>query len=259
MEHTPSHCRKVDQFPEERPLLAAILSLAPAYPAQNIEPSVGTKAVCGFQQFRRDACSVLWRQAALCNWCQSFSQLGRSRLKATSKMVSLLLTVTLPSRQPLHPYMEITAVQHLSWCPRRCASKAGPARPRPPCGWAFAARPGRALFTPLPSPFLLVPGHLLSTMSGAELATWQTGYVASKNVRLLYHSLSEEGDGKICLVSEGRQRWRQKEHHLGLLDLSHSITLVSPLPSLLSKRHLYFSVQIWQNFASFLLYLTWLL
>lgn len=47
---SPKPLQKGWELLEERPLSAAILSLAPAYPAHNIEPSVKAKAACGLQQ-----------------------------------------------------------------------------------------------------------------------------------------------------------------------------------------------------------------
>lgn len=140
-------------------------------------------------------CSGLWRQAALWDCCQSFSHLGKSRLKATSKMVSLYVgcSIILP-RKPLHLYVERAAVLHLATWPG--ASNAGPAPPRPLCAWHFAARPqeGSAhIFS------YLLPLLFLAWNSAAELATWQSGYVVSKKVRSLYHLLIEELNGTTWL------------------------------------------------------------
>ena len=91
MEHTANPFRKDGSSWRRGPSLQPSSDLAPAYPAHNVE------LLQQRPRFRRHACSALWRQAALCNCCQSFSQLSRSRLKATSKMVSFMLTATLCS------------------------------------------------------------------------------------------------------------------------------------------------------------------
>lgn len=251
--------QKVQEFLEERPLSAAIISLASAYDAHNIESSVRAKAECGLQQgpqLRRDVCSGLQRQAALCNCCQSFSQLGRSRLKATSRMVSLMLTATLCF--PDSPSTPTWRWLSCTWSGAHLIVKAvlGLLLSGPQVLRFLQQDLRRDLPTASPISFRFCswqsPCHCLWSWA-SYVANWLH---QEWKRQMIFHLLTEGRDRKTWLVSEGRPQWRQKEYHLSLLDLSHGITLGNLCFPCNPKSICIFQLRPSKHFPSFLLYET---